>query len=174
MTVLPALVRELRRRDPLMSISVRRQSCPELIAAVAEGRLDPAMVKLPVSEARMQRLDLGRAVVVAMRRDDPLAALDGVAPRTSARKLVTIGAVPPTGQAVLAAFASAGMSPSSSLPMVGVGPICRMMANGDGLAAVNRMLSAGYVDEIKLAMRPFIPTQTEVFTLIGHAEGSAA
>lgn len=170
MTVVPQLVRKLRARDPLLTVDVRFISYPELIAAVAEGRLDQAIVKLPVDDPRVHYLTLGSAsLVVAMRPDDPLAALERIgAVEIGSRHIVRTGAISPAWQAVQRAFAARNLTPVSEVSMDGVGPICRMVADGEGIGVVNRMLASGYARDLGLVLRPFVPDERETFALVGH------
>lgn len=171
MTVLPTLVRELRRRDPLAAVSVHFMSYRDLVAAVAEQRLDQAIVKLPVDDPRVQCVDLGAApLVVVMRPDDRLARLERIVPHDiGTRSIVRTGSASPAWLAVQRAFADSALQPNSDVSMDGVGPVCRMVADGEGLAIVNRMLAAGYVQDLGLEMRLFEPLKFETFTLIGPA-----
>lgn len=171
MTVLPALVRALRQSNPARAVSVSFDTYPKLVESVAEGRLDQAIVKLPVDDPRVQAVVLGSApFVVVMRADDPLAALETVGPTDIGRRpIVRTGTNSPAWRAVLTAFASLGKTPVSEIAMEGVGPICRMVAQGDGVAVVNRMLAAGYLGDLGLVARPFVPLATERFAIIGHA-----
>lgn len=171
MTVLPLLVRALRRRDPSRAISVSFHTYPDLIAAVAEGQLDQAIVKQPVTDPRLQEVVLGSApFVVVLRRDDDLAELPEIGVgEIGERFIVRTGSNSPAWRAVQQAFAAQGRTPLSDVSMDGVGPICRMVAQGEGVAVVSRMLASGYLQDLGLVTRPFIPRSTETFTLIGHA-----
>ncbi|WP_281985105.1 LysR family transcriptional regulator [Thalassorhabdomicrobium marinisediminis] len=170
MTVVPRLVRALRAQDPLIALNVRFISYPELVIAVAEGQLDQAIVKLPVEDQRVHYLTLGSApLVVVMQPDDPLTCHATISPaEIGARPIVRTGATSPAWRAVLQAFASHRKTPVSEISMDGVGPICRMIADGEGIGIVNRMLASDYAADLGLVMRPFAPVQTETFALIGH------
>ncbi|MCL3883337.1 LysR family transcriptional regulator [Marivita sp. GX14005] len=170
MTVVPQLVRALRKRDPLRPITVRFISYRELIEAVAEGQLDQAIVKLPVEDPRVHHLTLGSAPLVGViRASDPLAELKSIgAADIGKRHIIRTGTTSPAWQAVLRAFAAQGMAPVSEVSMDGVGPICRMVADGEGIGVVNRMLASGYAQDLGLVMRPFRPRERETFALIGH------
>ncbi|MFB2595395.1 LysR family transcriptional regulator [Paracoccus sp. p4-l81] len=171
MTVLPLLVRALRQRDPSRAVSVSFHSYPDLIQAVAEGQLDQAIVKQPVADPRLQEVVLGSApFIVVLRHDDALAALPEISVvDIGDRPIVRTGNNSPAWRAVQQAFAATGATPRSEVSMDGVGPICRMVAQGEGLAVVSRMLASGYLQDLGLVTRPFIPRSTETFTLIGHA-----
>ena len=49
-----------------------------------------------------------------------------------------------------------------------LGPICRLVSEGEGLAVVNRMMAAGYADDLGLVLRLFVPQTVERFALIGN------
>jgi len=50
--------------------------------------------------------------------------------------------------------------------MGGVGLICRIVADGDGLG--NRILASDYAADLGLVMRPFAPMQKATFALFSH------
>lgn len=168
MTLLPRLAKELRRRYPALSVVLKFGRYPELVEAVAEGRLDQAIVKLPFEDRRLRLLPVAHVpLVVVMRADDPLAVLDRVAPaQIGGRHLIRTGEGAPSWQAVTTAFRQAGLQPWSRISVEGVGPICRLVSEGEGLAVVNRMMAADYIDSLDLALRVFVPETCETFALI--------
>lgn len=56
--LLPTLVAELLRHYPGLDLHVRETLTPRLIAELAEGRLDTAIVALPVSEPALTEVDI--------------------------------------------------------------------------------------------------------------------
>jgi LysR family hydrogen peroxide-inducible transcriptional activator len=56
--LLPAVVRDLTRMHPEIDVHVRETTTPKLIQELAEGRLDAAIVALPVSEPSLAEVAL--------------------------------------------------------------------------------------------------------------------
>ncbi|WP_168217330.1 LysR substrate-binding domain-containing protein [Paracoccus liaowanqingii] len=99
--------------------------------------------------------------------DDPLAALDRVGPHDiGGRHLIRTGEAAPSWQAVTTAFRQADRQPFSRMSVEGVGPICRLVSEGEGLAVVNRMMAADYAEGLDLALRVFVPETWETFALV--------
>jgi len=174
MTLLPQLARDLRRQFPNLSIALKFGRYPELIEAVAEGRMDQAIVKLPVTDWRLRILPLiDVPLVVVMRSDDPLTALDRVTPEDiGGRHLIRTSENAPSWQAVTAAFRQSGRQPFSRISAEGVGPICRLVSEGEGLAVVNRLMAADYAGGLNLQMRVFTPETWESFAIIQSASAT--
>lgn len=175
MTLLPRLARDLRRQFPNLSIALKFGRYPDLVAAVAEGRMDQAMVKLPVDDWRLRILPVVDVpLVVVMRADDPLAALDQVGPeQIGGRHLIRTSEGAPSWQAVTGAFRQSGRTPFSRISVEGVGPICRLVSEGEGLAVVNRLMAADYAEGLKLQMRIFTPETWESFAIIQNASAAS-
>lgn len=171
MTLLPQLARDLRRRFPNLSVALKFGRYPELIEAVAEGRMDQAIVKLPVTDWRLRILPIVDVpLVVVMRADDPLTALERVGPSDiGGRHLIRTSENAPSWQAVTAAFRQSGRQPFSRISVEGVGPICRLVSEGEGLAVVNRLMAADYAGGLNLQMRVFTPETWESFAIIQSA-----
>ena len=71
---LPALLARFRQAHPGVTLRLTHAAAGELARAVADGELDIAFVDGPIDRARLTTTDLGHdALVLAMRRDDPLA-----------------------------------------------------------------------------------------------------
>lgn len=174
MTLLPRMARDLRQQFPNLSIALKFGRYPDLIAAVAEGRMDQAIVKLPVSDWRLRILPIIDApLVVVMRADDPLTALDRVGPEAiGGRHLIRTSEGAPSWQAVTAAFRQSGRQPYSRISVEGVGPICRLVSEGEGLAVVNRLMAADYAGGLNLQMRVFAPETWESFAIIQNASAT--
>ena len=174
MTLLPQLARDLRRHFPNLSIALKFGRYPELIEAVAEGRMGQAIVKLPVNDWRLRILPIiDVPPVVVMRPDDPLAALDRVNPDDiGGRHLIRTSENAPSWQAVTAAFRQSGRLPFSRISVEGVGPICRLVSEGEGLAVVSRLMAADYAGGLRLQMRVFSPETWESFALIQSASAT--
>lgn len=174
MTLLPRMARDLRRQFPNLSIALKFGRYPDLIEAVAEGRMDQAIVKLPVNDWRLRVLPIiDVPLVVVMRSDDPLTALERVGPEDiGGRHLIRTSEGAPSWQAVTAAFRQAGRLPYSRISVEGVGPICRLVSEGEGLAVVNRMMAADYAGGLNLRMRVFTPETWESFALIQSASAT--
>ncbi|MFN3524683.1 MAG: LysR family transcriptional regulator [Paracoccus sp. (in: a-proteobacteria)] len=168
MTMLPRLAGALRRQFPNLSVVLKFGRYPELVEAVAEGRMDQAIVKLPLQDRRVRILPVAHVpLVVVMRADDPLAALDRVCPDDiGGRHLIRTGEGAPSWQAVTTAFRQTNRQPFSRMSVEGVGPICRLVSEGEGLAVVNRMMAADYAEGLDLALRVFVPETWETFALI--------
>lgn len=168
MTLLPRLARQLRAEFPNLSVVLKFGRYPDLIEAVAEGRMDQAIVKLPVQDRRVRMVQLADVpLVVVMRKGDPLAALERVGPADiRTRHMIRTGEASPSWQAVTMAFRQAGLQPWSRISVEGVGPICRLVSEGEGLAVVNRMMAADYAQDLDLALRIFVPETWERFALI--------
>lgn len=174
MTLLPQLARDLRRQFPNLSIALKFGRYPDLIEAVAEGRMDQAIVKLPVTDWRLRILPIiDVPLVVVMRSDDPLTALERVAPNDiGGRHLIRTSENAPSWQAVTAAFRQSGRQPFSRISVEGVGPICRLVSEGEGLAVVNRLMAADYAGGLNLQMRVFTPETWESFAIIQSASAT--
>lgn len=56
--LLPAMIGRLTRDNPALDIHVRETVTPKLLDELAEGRLDTAIVALPVSEASLEEVSL--------------------------------------------------------------------------------------------------------------------
>lgn len=65
--LLPAIIGDLMRLDPSLDIRVRETVTPKLIQELAEGRLDTAIVALPVSEPSLTEVALFRETFVLVR-----------------------------------------------------------------------------------------------------------
>ena len=71
---LAALLSRFRQSHPGVTLRLTHAAAGELARAVADGELDVAFVDGPIDRARLTTTDLGHdALVLAMRRDDPLA-----------------------------------------------------------------------------------------------------
>lgn len=174
MTLLPRLARDLRRQFPNLSIALKFGRYPELIEAVAEGRMDQAIVKLPVNDWRLRMFPvIDVPLVVVMRADDPLTALDRVGPEDiGGRHLIRTSENAPSWQAVTAAFSQSARVPFSRISVEGVGPICRLVSEGEGVAVVNRLMAADYAGGLNLQMRVFTPETWESFAIIQNASAT--
>lgn len=88
------------------------------------------------------------------------------------RHLIRTSENAPSSQAVTAAFRDSARLPFSRISVEGVGPICRLVSEGEGLAVVNRLMAADYAGGLNLQMRVFTPETWESFAIIQNASAT--
>jgi DNA-binding transcriptional LysR family regulator len=73
--LLPALVRSMHSRFPLITLELKDMPTPDQIAALHDNKLDFGLIRLPVFSAGLQtRLVFDEPFLVALPEDHPLAA----------------------------------------------------------------------------------------------------
>ncbi len=79
--LLPALLREMRARYPLITLELKDMPTPDQVAALRDRRIDFGMIRLPAAYAGIDtRVVLEEGFVVALPLEHPLAARDAIAP----------------------------------------------------------------------------------------------
>ncbi|MBN3836164.1 LysR substrate-binding domain-containing protein [Burkholderia sp. Ac-20344] len=79
--LLPAVLRTMRERYPLITLELKDMPTPDQIAALRDRRIDFGMIRLPAAYAGIDtRVVLEEGFVVALPLDHPLAAHDAIAP----------------------------------------------------------------------------------------------
>lgn len=87
--VLPRALPALRKAHPDLKLFLREDQTARLLALLAEGRLDVALLALPYDMGALRTLDLwDEDVVVAMPQDHPLAAVERVSEEALAQEEV--------------------------------------------------------------------------------------
>ncbi|MCA3809711.1 MAG: LysR family transcriptional regulator, partial [Burkholderia sp.] len=80
-TLLPAVLRAMRERYPLITLELKDMPTPDQIAALRDRRIDFGMIRLPAAYAGIDtRVVLEEGFVVALPLDHPLAAHDAISP----------------------------------------------------------------------------------------------
>ncbi|EML1599467.1 LysR family transcriptional regulator [Burkholderia cenocepacia] len=80
-TLLPAVLRTMRERYPLIVLELKDMPTPDQIAALRDRRIDFGMIRLPAAYAGIDtRVVLEEGFLVALPLDHPLAAYDTIAP----------------------------------------------------------------------------------------------
>ncbi|KVO36933.1 LysR family transcriptional regulator [Burkholderia ubonensis] len=79
--LLPALLREMRARYPLITLELKDMPTPDQVAALRDRRIDFGMIRLPAAYAGIDtRVVLEEGFIVALPLEHPLAARDAIAP----------------------------------------------------------------------------------------------
>ncbi|KER66168.1 LysR family transcriptional regulator [Burkholderia cepacia] len=79
--LLPAVLRTMRERYPLIALELKDLPTPDQIAALRDRRIDFGMIRLPAAYAGIDtRVVLEEGFVVALPLDHPLAAHDAISP----------------------------------------------------------------------------------------------
>ncbi|KVH70980.1 LysR family transcriptional regulator [Burkholderia ubonensis] len=79
--LLPALLREMRARYPLITLDLKDMPTPDQVAALRDRRIDFGMIRLPAAYAGIDtRVVLEEGFIVALPLEHPLAARDAIAP----------------------------------------------------------------------------------------------
>ncbi|WP_027783525.1 MULTISPECIES: LysR family transcriptional regulator [Burkholderia] len=79
--LLPAVLRTMRERYPLIALELKDMPTPDQIAALRERRIDFGMIRLPAAYPGIDlRVVLEEGFVVALPLDHPLAAHDAISP----------------------------------------------------------------------------------------------
>ncbi|MCA7972758.1 LysR family transcriptional regulator [Burkholderia sp. AU39826] len=79
--LLPAVLRTMLERYPLIALELKDMPTPDQIAALRERRIDFGMIRLPAAYAGIDtRVVLEEGFVVALPLDHPLAAHDAISP----------------------------------------------------------------------------------------------
>ncbi|MGU7783719.1 LysR family transcriptional regulator [Burkholderia sp. PU8-34] len=80
-TLLPAVLRVMRARYPLITLELKDMPTPDQVAALRDRRIDFGMIRLPAAYAGIDtRVVLEEGFVVALPLEHPLAARDRLAP----------------------------------------------------------------------------------------------
>ncbi len=159
--LLPPLLRDLRQRFPALELTVNTGNTDDMLRAVAENRLDLALVTLPprreAASGPHQRGDtvpdhspnLGRAFMVEPLLDDEFVALappefalwpDQLTPAWLATQpLVLYEPGANTRSLVDAWFGAAGLAPRPAMELGSVEAIKQLVGAGLGLTVLPRM-----------------------------------
>lgn len=137
--LLPALLAALGRHDPALAVDVRETLTGRLLADVAEGRLDTAIVALPVSEPGLAETPLFAEDFVLVRpaaeADAPVPGPEGLA---AMRLLLLEEGHCFRDQAL--AFCGAGRAgPAPGLDAASLSTLVQMVAAGRGVTLIPRM-----------------------------------
>ncbi|MBP7062897.1 LysR family transcriptional regulator [Ferrovibrio sp.] len=153
--LLPPLLRELRQRFPGLELTVNTGNTDDMLRAVAENRLDLALVTLPPGRAGVTKL--GRAFVVEPLLSDEFVAVGPFVPADAGGKaaLAWPKAVTPqwlAGQPLVlyesgantrglvdAWFGAAGLAPRPAMELGSVEAIKQLVGAGLGLTILPSM-----------------------------------
>lgn len=139
--VLPDLLREFRATHPAVELTLREMAPDALHRAVHDGRLDVAVVYLPVGDPDLaQRHLASEHLVLALPEGHPAAAAATIALADVAEEPFVLPErhdVPGLHSAITALFADAGVTPRIAQPGVWlVQTVLGLVAAGIGLAVV--------------------------------------
>lgn len=150
--LLPPLLRDLRQRFPALELTVNTGNTDDMLRAVAENRLDLALVTLPPHRgdaAPQQSPNLGRAFMVEPLLDDEFVALappefaawpEQLTPAwLAAQPLVLYEPGANTRSLVDAWFGAAGLAPRPAMELGSVEAIKQLVGAGLGLTVLPRM-----------------------------------
>jgi DNA-binding transcriptional LysR family regulator len=142
--ILPGALADLRASYPGLDLKLHEAGSRDLVREVDQGKLDLALVILPVRQRSLVTVPLLREeLVVAVARDHPFAERDGVA-LTELRNvpLVMFREGYDLRETTLAACASAGFEPRLAVEGGEMDGVLRMTAAGLGVAIVPSMVVA--------------------------------
>lgn len=174
--LLPPLLRELRQRFPGLELTVNTGNTDDMLRAVAENRLDLALVTLPPPR-RGQVPDLGRAFQAEPLLNDEFVAVapgdfsawpKAVTPHWLAQQpLVLYETGANTRSLVDTWFASAGPAPRAAMELGSVEAIKQLVGAGLGLTVLPRMaLPQTAQPEDSLSWRSLAPKLTRKLALV--------
>lgn len=144
--LLPPLLRELRQRFPALELTVNTGNTDDMLRAVAENRLDLALVTLP--PGRAGSANLGRAFLVEPLLTDEFVAVGqagitwpkAVTPQWLAgQPLVLYESGANTRSLVDAWFGAAGLAPRPAMELGSVEAIKQLVGAGLGLTILPSM-----------------------------------
>ncbi|MCV0426157.1 MAG: LysR family transcriptional regulator [Roseibium sp.] len=159
MTLLPKVSKALRTDLPGLKIKLRFRSYQEIVTEVAEGDLDIGITKLPVLDKRVLVQPMCDAPsVVLMPKDHPLVGKDHIQPSDIGNQpMIRLGTGLDYWEKIELAFRDQKLTANFAFEVGGVGPACRMVAEGLGLSIVNQLMAEDYLDLLGLAARRFKP-----------------
>lgn len=159
MSILPRAIAQMSASFPKTKFVALFLSYDEIVAAVATGEAQTGIAKLPILDKRIaihHLCDVGSVIV--MKKDDPLCAKSTVGPSDLAgRSIVRLGSGMTYWEKIEMAFRVKNLIPKFDFEVGGVGPACRLVAEGVGVAIVNEFLALEYLDLLGLEARKFQP-----------------
>ncbi|AVX06060.1 HTH-type transcriptional activator CmpR (plasmid) [Maritalea myrionectae] len=168
MTFLPKVASAMNQRRGDLSIRMIFESYQEILDDVALGRLDVGIAKLPILDKRVVAQPLCEVPsVVVLPHNDPLTKREFIGPVEIAnRPLIRLGTGSDFRERIMLAFKEQRVHPNFVYDIGGVGPACRLVAEGLGVAIVNKLMATEYLDLLNLKAIPFSPTVNHRFVWI--------
>lgn len=170
-TLLPGVIAAYSRLSPDHRIVLEIYSSDAQVIAVAEERIDLALIDVVPSHSGVRVTPFRETDIVAlMRRDDPLSALSVITPHDiAARSLIAQTRRHSVRAAIEEVMAQAGVSAEIRVEVATVIMASRLVAEGLGIALINPFPAALEFDD-SLCLRPFSPRitmKTSFLTPIG-------
>ena len=168
MRMMPYIATKLMQDMPGIRVSLLSYTYQRIIDSVANGELDAGVVKLPVLDDRVTDNPLCVSpTVVVMPPQHPLAKRATVRPRDIGQQpLIRITGQRDHWEKFVVAFREEKSEPNYDLQVQGVGPACRLIATGVGIAIVNQLMAEEYIHDFGLVIRPFHARITHRFVWI--------
>lgn len=174
---LPKVLAEYRARYPEVDLRLRNDGVPNLVSSVLEGRLELAFVDRPVDADRVREFPLGReSIVLAVSRDDPLAARDRVALTELAdRDFLEFRSDSALRVKLDASCAAAGLRRRMRAEVDTMPYLVELVGHGAGVALLPRYTLHNKLDRVAaVAIEPEIPRETLAVTALDREPSPAA
>ncbi|MCZ4283038.1 LysR family transcriptional regulator [Kiloniella laminariae] len=168
MTFLPGIAKNLQQKNHGLILALQFLPYQQIINDVAEGIVDVGITKLPVLDDRVLVHPVCDAPsVVVMPKDHPLAAKKLLKPADIGQTpMIRLGSGLEYWEKIELAFNDVGIRANFTIEVGGVGPACRMVREGMGIAIVNQLMAAEYLEILDLTYRRFSPDVIHQFAWV--------
>lgn len=165
--LLPAALRDLRRRFPSLEVSVRTGNTAEMLKAIEENSLDIGLVALPAAGRMFEITPLLQDAFVAVTAADGKPLPKVVTPQTLAtRPVVLYEAGGNTRRVVDEWFAKAGVSLTPVMDLGNVEAIKKLVGAGLGCAVLPEIAVRDSGEGGPLVTRPLSPKLDRTLALV--------
>ena len=155
--LLPDAIDRFSRRNPDTRLEIQTLPAEEIGEHILIGDIDLGLTMAEIPEPRVRNERIGEAeIVVVMRLDSPLAALDEVSPRDlEGHALISYGSNPPVGRDLDRIFEEQRCRRSPAIEITLSIAAAPLVERGVGVALVDGLIP--WSDFGELTIRPFRP-----------------
>jgi len=155
--LLPAAVERFGRRNPQTRLEIQTLPAEEIGERILIGDIDLGLTMAAISEPRVRSELIGQAeIVVVMRGDSPLTALEEVTPHDlDGLPLISYGSGPTVGRNLDRIFEEQGCRRAPHIEVTLSIAVAPLVARGLGVALVDGLVPWGDFGDLEI--RPFRP-----------------